>query len=149
MSICQHTKDSLQFLSTFSTVLGTIALVFYTFPYLGIIFLPMAVLYYIISIYYRRSSVETKRLDSLLRSILYGSYSGNISCSQYRIFLLRCTSILETLTGLSTIRAYREQAGRFIVYIDFCFKLSYGTESLCQRCRTRTRHGKSSLPDDY
>ena len=51
---------------------------FYTFPYLGIIFLPMAVIYYTISIYYRRSSVETKRLDSLLRSILYGSYSGNI-----------------------------------------------------------------------
>ncbi|KAF8815566.1 multidrug resistance-associated ABC transporter [Phlegmacium glaucopus] len=81
----------MQFLTTFSSVLGTIALVFYTFPYLGIIFLPMAFLYYFVSVYYRRSSVETKRLDSLLRSILYGSYS-------------------ETLTGLSTIRAYREQA---------------------------------------
>ncbi|KAF8154551.1 multidrug resistance-associated ABC transporter [Crassisporium funariophilum] len=80
----------MQFLSTFTSVLGTIALVFYTFPYLGIIFLPMSILYYIVSIYYRRSSVETKRLDSLLRSILYGSYS-------------------ETLTGLATIRAYREQ----------------------------------------
>ena len=76
--MCQHTKDPLKFLTTFSTVLGTIALVFYTFPYLGIIFIPMGALYYIISIYYRRSSVETKRLDSLLRSILYGSYSGNI-----------------------------------------------------------------------
>ncbi|KAF8984488.1 P-loop containing nucleoside triphosphate hydrolase protein [Cyathus striatus] len=37
--------------------------------------------------YYRRSSVETKRLDSLMRSGLYSSYS-------------------EALTGLSTIRAY-------------------------------------------
>lgn len=26
--------------------------------------------------YYRRSSVETKRLDSLMRSALYASYSG-------------------------------------------------------------------------
>ncbi|KAG5645383.1 hypothetical protein DXG03_006336 [Asterophora parasitica] len=79
-----------QFLSTFSSVLGTVALVFYTFPYLGIIFVPMTILYYLISVYYRRTSVETKRLDSLMRSTLYGSYS-------------------ETLTGLSTIRAYRAQ----------------------------------------
>ncbi|KAJ7658502.1 multidrug resistance-associated ABC transporter [Mycena rosella] len=81
----------MQLLSTFSSVIGTVFLVFYTFPYLGIIFAPMAVLYYGVSVYYRRSSVETKRLDSLMRSALYASYS-------------------ETLTGLATIRAYREQA---------------------------------------
>ena len=49
---------------------------FYTFPYLGIIFLPMSILYYFLSSYYRRSSVETKRLDSLMRSVLYASFSG-------------------------------------------------------------------------
>ncbi|CAA7257506.1 unnamed protein product [Cyclocybe aegerita] len=80
----------MQFLLTLSSVFGTIGLVFYTFPYLGIIFIPLTTLYYWASMYYRRSSVETKRLDSLLRSVLYGSYS-------------------ETLTGLSTIRAYRMQ----------------------------------------
>ncbi|TFK36263.1 multidrug resistance-associated ABC transporter [Crucibulum laeve] len=79
-----------QFLNSFSSVVGTVGLVFYTFPLLGIIFAPMAVLYYLVAMYYRRSSVETKRLDSLMRSSLYASYS-------------------ETLTGLSTIRAYREQ----------------------------------------
>ena len=78
LSICRHTKEFFQFLTMFSSVLATIALVFYIFPFLGIIILPMAILYYIISMYYRRSSVETKRIDSLLRSILYGSYSGNI-----------------------------------------------------------------------
>jgi len=57
-------------------VLGIIFLVFYTFPLLGIIFVPMGVLYYLSGVYYRRSSVETKRLDALLRSTLYGSYSG-------------------------------------------------------------------------
>ncbi|KAJ3517101.1 hypothetical protein NLJ89_g715 [Agrocybe chaxingu] len=80
----------MQFLTTLASVFGTIGLVFYTFPYLGIIFVPLTTLYYWASVYYRRSSVETKRLDSLLRSVLYGSYS-------------------ETLTGLSTIRAYRMQ----------------------------------------
>ncbi|KAH8110166.1 multidrug resistance-associated ABC transporter [Phellopilus nigrolimitatus] len=83
-----------QLLSTFSNVLGTVALVFYTFPYLGIIFVPLSMLYYLVSKYYRKSSVETKRLDSLMRSALYASYS-------------------ETLTGLATVRAYREQP-RFV-----------------------------------
>lgn len=80
-----------QFSNTFFNVLGTVALVFYTFPYLGIIFVPLVLLYQLVSMYYRRTSVETKRWDSLLRSILYASYS-------------------ESLTGLSTIRAYRDQA---------------------------------------
>ncbi|RDX46560.1 multidrug resistance-associated ABC transporter [Lentinus brumalis] len=77
-----------------SSVLGTAGLVFYTFPYLGIIFVPMIILYYFASLYYRRSSVEIKRVDSLLRSNLFASYS-------------------ETLTGLSTVRAYRSQR-RFV-----------------------------------
>ena len=100
-------------------MLGTIALVFYTFPYLGIIFIPMGALYYIISIYYRRSSVETKRLDSLLRSILYGSYSGNIFLLLIPDLAEMFSPILETLTGLSTIRAYREQVVLFMVDLDF------------------------------
>ncbi|KAJ7852952.1 multidrug resistance-associated ABC transporter [Mycena leptocephala] len=86
----QLSMTLMQLLSTFSAVIGTVGLVFYIFPYLGIIFAPMAILYYLVSVYYRRSSVETKRLDSLMRSALYASYT-------------------ETLTGLSTIRAYREQ----------------------------------------
>ena len=49
---------------------------FYTFPYLGIIFAPMIILYYLAAIYYRRTSVETKRLDANLRSVLYASYTG-------------------------------------------------------------------------
>ncbi|KAJ3538634.1 hypothetical protein NMY22_g5079 [Coprinellus aureogranulatus] len=78
------------FLTIFASLFGVIALVFYTFPYLGIIFAPLAVLYYFVARYYRASSVETKRLDSILRSALYASVS-------------------ESLTGLATIRAYRIQ----------------------------------------
>ncbi|KAI0689828.1 ATP-dependent bile acid permease [Cytidiella melzeri] len=76
-----------QMMSTLMNVLGTVFLVFYIFPYLGLIFIPLAILYYTAAVYYRRSSVETKRLDSLARSARYGAYS-------------------ETLTGLSTVRAY-------------------------------------------
>lgn len=46
------------------------------------------------STYYRRTSIEVKRLDSILRSLLYASFS-------------------EALTGLGTIRAYKEEP-RFI-----------------------------------
>ena len=52
---------------------------FYTFPYLGIIFIPMTILYYLAANYYRRTSVEVKRLDSVLRSNLYSAYSGQSS----------------------------------------------------------------------
>ncbi|ELU40989.1 cadmium ion transporter [Rhizoctonia solani AG-1 IA] len=51
-------------------------------------------LYRYFSIYYRRTSIEVKRLDSILRSRLYAAFS-------------------EALTGISTIRAYREQP-RFV-----------------------------------
>ncbi|PCH38966.1 ATP-dependent bile acid permease [Wolfiporia cocos MD-104 SS10] len=83
-----------QLVSTFSSVLGTVALVFYTFPYLGLIFIPLTILYYTAATFYRRSSVETKRLDSIMRSTLYAAYS-------------------ESLTGISTVRAYGEET-RFV-----------------------------------
>lgn len=67
----------------FSNVIGTAALVFYTFPYLGIIFVPLSILYYATALYYRRTSVETKRLDSLMRSALYASYSGKSSSRRF------------------------------------------------------------------
>ncbi|TFK49961.1 multidrug resistance-associated ABC transporter [Heliocybe sulcata] len=81
-------------LTSAMNVLGTVALVFYTFPYLGILFLPLGIVYSMVSVYYRRSSVETKRLDSLLRSTLYASFN-------------------ESLTGLASLRAYRQQ-DRFV-----------------------------------
>lgn len=94
-SLAHH--STIQFLTQFMTVLGTVALVFYTFPYLGIIFAPLAVLYWLVSAFYRKTSVEARRLDSLMRSSLYASYT-------------------ETLTGLATIRAYGEQ-------VSFCLSL--------------------------
>ncbi|KAJ7580556.1 multidrug resistance-associated ABC transporter [Mycena floridula] len=79
----------MQFVLSFASVIGTVFLVFYTFPLLGIIFAPMLLFYSYAQAYYRRTSVEVKRLDSVLRSTLYSSYA-------------------ETLTGLPTIRAYNE-----------------------------------------
>ncbi|KAG8877736.1 hypothetical protein FRB97_003150 [Tulasnella sp. 331] len=91
------TEMALAFYQLFMTgynVIGTIFLVFYTFPLLGVVFAPLGTLYYIASIFYRRSSVETKRLESNLRSRLFTAYT-------------------EALTGLPTIRASHRQ-GSFI-----------------------------------
>ncbi|EJD45474.1 cadmium ion transporter [Auricularia subglabra TFB-10046 SS5] len=82
------------FFQTLFSVFGTIALVFYIFPYLGIIFAPLILAYYLLLAFYRRNSVEVKRLESVLRSSLYSSY-------------------IETMNGISTVRATRSE-NRFI-----------------------------------
>ncbi|CAG8677285.1 12899_t:CDS:10, partial [Acaulospora colombiana] len=69
---------------------SAIGLIFYTFPYLGIAIPFLFALYYAASAFYRRTSIETKRLDSILRSTLYANLG-------------------EALTGLSTIHAWRAQ----------------------------------------
>ncbi|KZT57357.1 hypothetical protein CALCODRAFT_434214 [Calocera cornea HHB12733] len=113
----QLAQSFYQLLTTFASVIGTVFLVFYTYAYLGIIFIPLLVLYWAASTFYRRTSVETKRMDSILRSNLYAAYS-------------------ETLTGLATVRAYREQQ-RFIDttehYIDVENRAYFMTITLQRR----------------
>jgi ATP-binding cassette, subfamily C (CFTR/MRP), member 1 len=61
------------------TLFGTIALVFYTIPLLGLIFAPLGLFYHVQTTYYRRSMMEARRLDSLLRSGLYTTITGESS----------------------------------------------------------------------
>ncbi|KAF9203578.1 hypothetical protein BGZ49_006268 [Haplosporangium sp. Z 27] len=78
------------FTGTASMVISTFILISVIFPYFLIPLVPMLVFYYYAAIYYRSSSRELKRIDSILRSSLYAHFG-------------------ETLSGLATIRAYREQ----------------------------------------
>ncbi|KAF9083706.1 hypothetical protein BGX23_011210 [Mortierella sp. AD031] len=80
---------------TLLIVLGSVTMVLIFFPYLTLAILPMAGLYYLLSIYYRSTSRELKRLDSTLRSSLYAYFT-------------------ESLTGMGTLKAYNrtEQAIR-------------------------------------
>lgn len=103
---------SAKFMSTVTSVLGTMALVFYTFPLLGILFIPMLLFYSLITTYYCRTSVETKRLESVIRSVLYGSYSGEPI--KFVRFIRPNHMYTETLTGLSTIRAFQGQVCFFL-----------------------------------
>ncbi|KFH72941.1 hypothetical protein MVEG_00166 [Podila verticillata NRRL 6337] len=72
---------------TLLIVLGSVTLTIFYFPYLALVVLPMAGFYYGLSLYYRSTSREVRRLDSTLRSKLYSYFS-------------------ETLTGMGTLRAY-------------------------------------------
>jgi ABC-type multidrug transport system fused ATPase/permease subunit len=83
-----------QLSSQLASVFGTVGLVIWSYDWLGLMFPPLFICYYFFSAFYRRTSREAKRLDSVLRSLLYASYT-------------------EALTGLSTIRAFREQV-RFV-----------------------------------
>ncbi|CAG8600207.1 14336_t:CDS:10, partial [Dentiscutata heterogama] len=88
------TESYRMFFSTLATVFGTFALIIGVFIWFLLPFIPLTILYYCAAIYFRATNRELKRLDSILRSSLYAHFS-------------------ESLTGLPTIRAYREQA-RFI-----------------------------------
>ncbi|KAL8287285.1 hypothetical protein RQP46_003737 [Phenoliferia psychrophenolica] len=76
------------------SVLAAIGLVFYTYPLLGIVFVPLFSLYLLFSWTYRASSREIKRIDSIQRSYIYSSFG-------------------EMIGGMASIRAFRSQ-DRFV-----------------------------------
>ncbi|KAG6898212.1 hypothetical protein C0992_003324 [Termitomyces sp. T32_za158] len=83
-------SDSLRmFASTTSSVIGAIILISIVLPWFLIGVACIIILYAWAAAFYRASARELKRLDALLRSSLYSHFS-------------------ESLSGLSTIRAYRE-----------------------------------------
>ncbi|KAG0705755.1 ABC protein [Suillus ampliporus] len=87
---------------TLTTVMGSVIMVAALEPYfiIAVFFIAIGISYFIA--FYRASALEVKRLDAMLRSLLYSHFS-------------------ETLTGLPTIRSYGEMK-RFITanryYVD-------------------------------
>lgn len=82
-----------QFFSNSISVGFTISVICYNTPPFMILIIPLAILYVLYQRYYLRTSRELKRLDSVSKSPIYAHFQ-------------------ETLGGISTIRAFRQQ-GRF------------------------------------
>ncbi|NXR19167.1 MRP7 protein, partial [Cinclus mexicanus] len=76
------------FLANIYGLLGMLVIMTYGLPWIGLVLLPLAVVYFFIQRYYRFTSRELKRLYSVTLSPIYTHFS-------------------ETLSGLSTIRAMR------------------------------------------
>ncbi|NWI13381.1 MRP7 protein, partial [Crypturellus soui] len=76
------------FLANTYGLLGMLVMITYGLPWIALVLLPLAALYFSIQRYYRRTSRELKRLYSLTLSPIYTHFS-------------------ETLSGLSSIRAMR------------------------------------------
>ncbi|OCF42639.1 cadmium ion transporter [Kwoniella heveanensis CBS 569] len=74
---------------------GTFGLILYTYPYLGLAFIPLCFFYYIAGTYYTQVSREVKRIDSITRSQIYSSFGEQASA--------------DWLAGLSVIRAFGKQ----------------------------------------
>ncbi|ODO00356.1 hypothetical protein I350_06992 [Cryptococcus amylolentus CBS 6273] len=87
---------------TLVTLIGSIIIITVYLHYFIIIIFGVGIGYWYFAMYYRTSSRELKRLDSMLRSLLYSHFS-------------------ESLSGIATIRAYSETP-RFIkdntYYVD-------------------------------
>ncbi|XP_039574916.1 ATP-binding cassette sub-family C member 10 isoform X1 [Passer montanus] len=76
------------FLANIYGLLGMLVVMTYGLPWIGLVLLPLAVVYFFVQRYYRFTSRELKRLQSITLSPIYTHFS-------------------ETLSGLSTIRAMR------------------------------------------
>ncbi|KAJ7404257.1 multidrug resistance-associated protein 7 isoform X4 [Willisornis vidua] len=76
------------FLANIYQLLGMLVIITYGLPWIGLVLLPLTVLYFSLQHYYRRTSRELKRLYSITLSPIYTHFS-------------------ETLSGLSSIRAMR------------------------------------------
>ncbi|XP_078069644.1 ATP-binding cassette sub-family C member 10 [Mustelus asterias] len=79
------------FLATSYGLFGTILMICYSLPWILLILVPLIIIYFYMQRYYRFTSRELKRLTAITLSPIYTQFS-------------------ETLTGLTTIRAFRAVA---------------------------------------
>jgi ABC-type multidrug transport system fused ATPase/permease subunit len=93
----------------FTTAIFTFVMIAIISPWFLVPFAPIMFMYYHTQNMYRNCSREIKRLDAIARSPLYAHFS-------------------ETLTGLSTIRAYQEEK-RFISGNEN--KMDYNNRGIC------------------
>ncbi|KAJ3409863.1 hypothetical protein HDU80_008933 [Chytriomyces hyalinus] len=93
-----------QLASTASTTVATFAVMIIALPVFAAAVVPAMIVYWFVQDIYRRTARELKRLSSTARSPLYNNFG-------------------ETLTGVATIRAYRDQE-RFIWRNDVATNVS-------------------------
>uniref|UniRef100_A0A0E0PUD6 ABC transporter C family member 13 n=2 Tax=Oryza rufipogon TaxID=4529 RepID=A0A0E0PUD6_ORYRU len=97
------------FVANFFSLLGTLVVISYSQVSFLLILVPLWLIYRNVQFYYRSTSREVRRLDSVARSPIYSSFT-------------------ETLDGSSTIRAFQKEGfflERFIQHVTLYQKTSY------------------------
>ncbi|CAN6208441.1 unnamed protein product [Urochloa humidicola] len=97
------------FVANFFSLLGTLVILSYSQVSFLLILLPLWLIYRKLQFYYRSTSREVRRLDSVARSPIYSSFT-------------------ETLDGSSTIRAFQKEGfflEKFIQHVTLYQKTSY------------------------
>ncbi|KAL6606766.1 hypothetical protein ACP70R_042419 [Stipagrostis hirtigluma subsp. patula] len=97
------------FVANFFSLLGTLVVLSYSQVSFLLVLLPLWLIYRKLQFYYRSTSREVRRLDSVARSPIYSSFT-------------------ETLDGSSTIRAFQKEGfflERFIQHVTLYQKTSY------------------------
>uniref|UniRef100_A0ACD6AEE6 Uncharacterized protein n=1 Tax=Avena sativa TaxID=4498 RepID=A0ACD6AEE6_AVESA len=97
------------FVANFFSLLGTLVVLCYSQVTFLLILVPLWLIYSKVQFYYRSTSREVRRLDSVARSPIYSSFT-------------------ETLDGSSTIRAFQKEGfflERFIQHLTLYQKTSY------------------------
>ncbi|KAK9324473.1 P-loop containing nucleoside triphosphate hydrolase protein [Lipomyces orientalis] len=97
------------FLIGITGIIGILVLIIAYLYWFAVALVPLLILYYYATAYYRASAVEIKRLDSNARSTVFSHFS-------------------ETLTGLTSVRAYNEQerfVNRMETQLDYMNRFSY------------------------
>ncbi len=84
----------LQNLQNSFVIVSIVILCVISVPFIGLIFLPLGVLFYFVQAFFRKTSRELKRLDSVSRTPVYSLFA-------------------EMLQGIQTIRAYNREEGTF------------------------------------
>lgn len=81
------------------SIVGTVGLVFYSYTYLGILFIPMFGVYFMLGLVYARTARQLRRINSTMRSYVYSTFG-------------------EQLSGVISIRAYQQQQAFSLRFSD-------------------------------
>ncbi|KAI1320456.1 hypothetical protein EDD11_000841 [Mortierella claussenii] len=77
------------FLIAITTILSVLVLSAIFLPWIILVMVPLLAVYYLVAVFYQRTSRELKRIEAILRSYMYSYFS-------------------ETIAGMSTLKAYHQ-----------------------------------------
>ncbi|RLM54944.1 ABC transporter C family member 13 isoform X1 [Panicum miliaceum] len=119
------------FVANFFSLLGTLVVLSYSQVSFLLILLPLWLIYRKLQFYYRSTSREVRRLDSVARSPIYSSFTETLDgSSTIRAFQKEKTSYSELIASLWLSLRLQLLAGFIILFIAMVATVSFNSSSL-------------------